>query len=1412
MDAPAPRRSFDLRYFFLFLVLAGLFGAGTHFVHAYQVRRNARVLLDQANRAEAEGDLDKAADYLARFDALAPANADAPEARARCVLLRDRQAKDPAAKLEVFLRMEDVLRRDPAGDRGAVRRRAAELALELHRPADARAHLEVLMRDTPGDPALEDLLGRCEEESKRFEPARSAYKAALLHAPARVETAARLARLIRSPLNPAPKEEKDDEADKVMAAAVAAAPDSLEARMTRCRYLQAAGKPEEAEKDLAYVREKLAPDDAEVLLLSADVARSRRRTDEVRGYLERGHRLHPDDARFPLGLARLELAAGAPGRAAAAKWLREAVPASDHKPDLAWTLADLFLDAGEPGEARERVDHLVGAGVSGPALDYLNARLLAAEGKYGPAVDLLEQCRGVSARGGAAPLEFSSNLLLGTWYERLGNPEQQLAAYERALREDPLSVQARAGRAAALVALGKDAEALPLYRGLVGDAPVVRLNLARLLTARALRQPADQRDWEEPERLLRQAPPEVKARPEHRLLLIDLLAVSGRRDAALAEAEAACKEHPGEARYWLARAALAERGDKPDPARALAVLDEAAGHLRDSADLRLARAARLASRPAAEARPALAKLAEGADALPAADRGRLRAGLSVFHLRLGDADAAGKLLNAAARDLPDDLGVRQRLFDLAMLEGDDASAALQVAEVRRVEGEEGVLWRYQEALRRVQAARKGDAAGLTDARRYLTEASARRPGWGRLLALEGEIAELEGRTDLALEDYQKAIENGEQQPRVVRRAVQLLASRRRTDEARQLLQKAIGQSPGVAGDLNRLLVEISLSEAESKEQSLAMARAAVSPNSRDYRDFLWLGQVLASLGETKEAEAALRQAVRLRDSAPEVRIALIKLLADTGRKDEARAELEQAQRTLSEEARPAVVAAGREALGDVQAAESAYLAMLKARPDDPAVRHTVAAFYLRNGPADKADYHLRFLADGDGPDAAWARRTLAMALAMTGEYPKYREALQFLDKNLKSRWVVSEDERTRALVLALRAGDRRASIRALEDSFLRIKATPGEQFLLAQLYEADRNWSKANEILLSLANSKEGATPDVLAFYVRALLHHNENDLARGWLKKLQAMEPGGPRAVELEARVLKAEGKGDDLARLVTEYARKESVAKKTPQLLGRAGTLLDELGRPADAEQMFRLYADADKSSPEGTLALATYLAGHKRLPEALQLCERAATRYPPEAVALTAVGALRLGEAGEQDRDRVRTWLEAEIRKKPASAPLLIARADLLDAYGDYAGAEKVYRTLLEQNPSSVLVLNNLAWLLAVYGKNGQEALPLIEKAIALAGPGGDLLDTQASVYLTLGRPDEAVKKLESALQQMPTGSRYFHLAQAYDKAGQPASAKDAWQKATRELQLQEKALHPLERADFQRFNAEWAPPKG
>src|SRR5262249_15610761 len=158
-----------------------------------------------------------------------------------------------------------------------------------------------------------------------------------------------------------------------------------------------------------------------------------------------------------------------------------------------------------------------------------------------------------------------------------------------------------------------------------------------------------------------------------------------------------------------------------------------------------------------------------------------------------------------------------------------------------------------------------------------------------------------------------------------------------------------------------------------------------------------------------------------------------------------------------------------------------------------------------------------------------------------------------------------------------------------------------------------------------------------------------------------------------------------------------------------------------------------------------LARHLARKGRLPEALDLCDRARARCRPATVSHVSVAILRAGQPREADYRRVEGWLTEAAEKEGASVDLDLIPADLLALRCRHTEAEELYRRALRQDDRNLIAHNNLALLLALRADKGAEALAMIQRAIELAGPLPELLDTRATVYLALQDGGRAVKDL-------------------------------------------------------------------
>jgi len=114
-------------------------------------------------------------------------------------------------------------------------------------------------------------------------------------------------------------------------------------------------------------------------------------------------------------------------------------------------------------------------------------------------------------------------------------------------------------------------------------------------------------------------------------------------------------------------------------------------------------------------------------------------------------------------------------------------------------------------------------------------------------------------------------------------------------------------------------------------------------------------------------------------------------------------------------------------------------------------------------------------------------------------------------------------------------------------------------------------------------------------------------------------------------------------------------------------------------------------------------------------------------------------------------------------------------LYDGGAEYEKAIEQYRAALALTPNDLVVLNNLAYALAVHRKQPQEALPLAQRASRLAGDSPVVTDTLAWVHHLLGNDAEAARLLTDAIKRDGAGGPvHLHAAVVFDALGRQADA--------------------------------------
>jgi tetratricopeptide (TPR) repeat protein len=828
----------------------------------------------------------------------------------------------------------------------------------------------------------------------------------------------------------------------------------------------------------------------------------------------------------------------------------------------------------------------------------------------------------------------------------------------------------------------------------------------------------------------------------------------------------------------------------------------------DSAELRLTRLKLLLLRHDNQAAPFLSGLAEGLERFAKEDQARLLGELADAYVACGQVAEGVRLWKRVEVLQPDNLSVRIQLFNLAMQGGDEPGAEELEQAIRRID-RSGIYGNFCAACRCIQQAQAGEHEALVTARDQLVAIARQRPEWPHVQVCLARVAEMENNGESAIEYYRRALELGEHRPGVVRQLIELLFQRQRYAEAEDAINKLQERAP-ISSAVQKLAAEIAL-RGSNPDRALAWANKAVPANVKDYRDQIWLGQFLWAAGRKTEAEAALRRALALAEGNPDPWVALVQYQVRIGQLREAQATIQKAEARLPRDAGSLALAQCYEAVKRPDRAEECYRAAATAKPGDFGVLRMVADFYLRSNQFSKAEPCLRKFLDPQQhpPDSAarWARRMLAVRLAVAGTFPQFQEALGLLERNLDNKESV-EDQLAKATVLATRPVYRRDAIALLESAFKQKPPAPDEEFLLAQLYDIYDHKLKAQEIMVRLL----GAHPDnpvYLARFLGSQIRQSRFEECETWMKKLRALQPHAFATVELEARLLSLRGEGQGVIPLIKTYlenknsdpgdvtARRQLAAELLEQL-GQEFVELRKLYDPL-TEDLYRKVA-AKSGRPDAILALARCFARQHRLADALGLCERAWQSSSPETAAQISVAVLTSAAANESQLGRVEKWLAPAVAKKPRAVALLGAMAILRERQGRYADAEALYRQMIAEDSHAGAAFNNLAYLLSFQKGRGEEALDLIDRAMELQGPNPDCLDTRAVIYLALGREDKAIADLNEALADGSNATWYYHLAIAYIAAKNSSAATNALSQA-KKLGLEVNMLHPLERSTCQ-----------
>jgi predicted Zn-dependent protease len=238
---------------------------------------------------------------------------------------------------------------------------------------------------------------------------------------------------------------------------------------------------------------------------------------------------------------------------------------------------------------------------------------------------------------------------------------------------------------------------------------------------------------------------------------------------------------------------------------------------------------------------------------------------------------------------------------------------------------------------------------------------------------------------------------------------------------------------------------------------------------------------------------------------------------------------------------------------------------------------------------------------------------------------------------------------------------------------------------------------------------------------------------------------PGtGVRVVAGLAEALTAQRKNAEAVRVLQSDL---AAAPDRPVVLFALAETLVRTGDAASAIQTYARLLASQPALPDAWLRLARLHASRAEGDQAAAVLRQAVTRFP--------------------DDDHMRQNL-----------------AEILLLSEKYEQAEQLFREWLTKQPSNVMLMNNVAFVLAERRTNLDEALALVQQAMARAPLDPGLQDTLGMVLLARGQKKQAAELFGKLVSRFPNRPSYrFHYGLSLLETGDRTGAKRQFSEALR-----------------------------
>ncbi len=300
--------------------------------------------------------------------------------------------------------------------------------------------------------------------------------------------------------------------------------------------------------------------------------------------------------------------------------------------------------------------------------------------------------------------------------------------------------------------------------------------------------------------------------------------------------------------------------------------------------------------------------------------------------------------------------------------------------------------------------------------------------------------------------------------------------------------------------------------------------------------------------------------------------------------------------------------------------------------------------------------------------------------------------------------------------------------------------------------------------------------PELVHALARMLVQANRYEEAHQQYQRALALQPGN-FDILYSLSLLEVELKRyDDAVRNLQKLAKSPTHADDAYYYLGR----VEEERQHYDLAMGWYLRIKSGERVLDAQTRVAAILARLGKRRQAIEHLQklRQSTNDEAALVRLDLAEGDIYREAG--DYQRAYDFFTRVLEKRPNNIDLLYARAMTAEKLGHTEWLERDLKTIIELEPDNATALNALGYTLADHGRQLDEALGYIKRALAIRPDDAAILDSMGWVNYRLGNLEEAEKYLVRALNKLEDPEIASHLAEVQFERGKRDKAIETVQK--------------------------------